>query len=187
MDKTTKTILIILAAVFVLCICATVAALAAGLTVFGLQRSDTTSDVQVITEPAVRVGSEILDYQPPAGYNTSFSFHFGDITLIGHDLRSQKSHIILAQFPQGTSIDFDEIFNLIGQASNIPGSSWYDGEMNTIDRIPVTINGQDTTLIINEGESSEGVTYRMATANFKGYGGPAVLIVAGPLDEWDMG
>ena len=75
---------------------------------------------------------------------------------------------------------------MIQEASNNPGSRWFDSKMKTIDRIPVTIDGQDTTLTINEGQSADGESYRMASAEFQGRGGPAVLIIAGPADEWDM-
>jgi hypothetical protein len=186
MDKTTKIILIVLASIFILCICASLALVATGLTTFGLFRNSTSNNVTMVTGEGVRVGAEIADYQVPDGYNSAYYLHFGNIIVIGHDSASKKAHIILAQFPDGTSINFDEIYKLIQEGSNTPGSIWYDGDMKTIDRIPVTINGQDTTLIINEGESSDGETYRMATANFEGRGGPAVLIVVAPLDEWDM-
>ena len=186
MDKTTKIILIVLACVIVCCICATITVFAAGLTTFGIFRNETSSNVHIITEEAVRVGAEIVDYQVPAGYSSSFSLHIGDITVIGNDSPDNRSHIILAQFPDNTSVDFEKILKMIQQASNNPGSRWYDSNMKTIDRIPVTINGQDTTLTINEGQSSDGISYRMASAEFQGRGGPAVLIIAGPTDEWDM-
>ena len=186
MDKTTKIILIVLASIFVLCICATLVVFVAGLTSFSIFRSESSPNVHVITEEAVRVGAEIVDYQVPDEYNSAFSVHFGNITVIGNDSPSRKSHIILAQFPEDSSINLDEISKLVQENSNNTGSRWFDTNMKTIDRIPVTISGQNTTLIINEGESSEGVTYRMANAEFQGRGGPAVLIIAGPSDEWDM-
>lgn len=186
MDKTTKIILIVLACIIVCCICATITVFAAGLTTFSIFRNETSSNVHVITEEAVQVGAEIVNYQVPAGYSSSISLHFGDITVIGNDSSDGRSHIILAQFPEGTSINFDEIYKMIEEASNNPGSRWFDSKMKTIDRIPVTIDGQDTTLTINEGQSADGESYRMASAEFQGRGGPAVLIIAGPADEWDM-
>jgi hypothetical protein len=186
MDKTTKIILIVLASILVLCICASLVAVVAGLTSFGIFRSETSRNGVVITEKAVRVGAEIVDYQVPDGFTSSFSFHFGNTIIIGNDSADNRAHIILAQFPEGTSINFDEIYKMIQEGSNNPGSRWFDSDMKTIDRIPVTINGQNTTLVINEGDTSEGVTYRMATADFDGRGGPAVLIIVTPADEWDM-
>ena len=51
---------------------------------------------------------------------------------------------------------------------------------------PILIRGQETTLRISEGTSSEGITYRTATATFQGNGGPSLVMVAGPIDEWDI-
>jgi hypothetical protein len=51
---------------------------------------------------------------------------------------------------------------------------------------PVTIRGQDTYLEISEGTSSDGTTYRLATATFQSKGGPALLMIAGPFEEWDI-
>ena len=167
MDKTTKIILIVLASVIVCCICATLTVFAAGLATFSIFRSKSSPNVHVITEEAVRVGAEIVDYQVPDEYNSAFSVHFGNITVIGHDSPSRKSHIILAQFPEDTSINLDEIFKLVQENSNNPGSRWFDSNMKTIDRIPVTINGQDTTLIINEGQSSDGETTAWPAPNFR--------------------
>ncbi len=68
-----------------------------------------------------------------------------------------------------------------------PKNIWYGTETTLVEQKPISIRGQQTMLNISEGISSDGVTFRMATAKFAGRGGPSLLIVAGPIGEWDDG
>ena len=136
-------------------------------------------------QEAVRLGSEIADFEVPEGFGSPYSVHFGDVTLIGYKSRSEKSHLLLAQFPQGTSINVDEMLRAIREGSGDPNSIWYNTETTLVEQSPVTICGQETTLNISEGISSDGVPFRMATAKFEGRGGPSLVMVAGPIYEWD--
>lgn len=186
MDKTTRTILIVIGSVLVLCACGVVAVFATGLWSFSKVVNIAERSVSESPQVAVRVGAEIADYQVPDGFASPFSVHFGDVTLVGYNSQSERSHILLAQFPEGTSANVDEMLKLIKDGSGDPNSIWYSIEMTLTEQIPITIRGQETTLNISEGTSSDGVTYRMATANFQGRGGPAILLVGCPVDEWDM-
>jgi hypothetical protein len=87
---------------------------------------------------------------------------------------------MLAQFPEGTSINVDELLRIIGESSDNPNSIWYNTETEIVEQKPVTIRGQDVTLTISEGISSDGVEFRMATARFEGRGGPALAMIAVP-------
>jgi len=107
------------------------------------------------------------------------------VTLIGYKSRSGNSHLLLAQFPQGTSINVDEMLRIIREGSNDPNSIWYNTETELVEQKTVNIRGEECTLNISEGTSSEGVEFRMATAKFEGRGGPSLVMIAGPLDEWD--
>ena len=185
MDKTTKTILIVLGSVLVLCACAGVAVFATGLWSFSQLVNFAERSVSESPQVAVRLGSEIADFEVPKGFGSPYSIHFGDVTLIGYKSRSEKSHLLLAQFPQGTSINLDEMLRIIEEGSGDPNSIWHKTETTIVEQKPVTICGQETTLNISEGISSDGVEFRMATAKFKGRGGPSLVMIAGPLEEWD--
>ena len=106
--------------------------------------------------------------------------------MVGYQSENGKSHILLAQFPEGTSINVDEMLKEISEYSDDPNSIWYNTETTLIEQKTVTICGQETTLNISEGTSSDGNTYRSATATFPGRVGPALVLVAAPIDEWDM-
>ena len=130
-------------------------------------------------EVAVRVA----DYEVPEGFGAPYSIHFGDVTMIGYKSTNEKSYILLAQFPDGTSINVDEMLRIIRDGSSDPNSFWYNTETTVIEQNPVTIRGQGCTLNISEGTSAEGVTYHSAIATFEGRSGPSLVMIAGPMAE----
>jgi hypothetical protein len=107
------------------------------------------------------------------------------MTLIRYTTQDDMSFILLAQFPEGSSVNVEKMLELMEEGSGDPNSIWYSTEMTLREQVPVNIHGQETTLNISEGTSSNGITYRTATANFQGRGGPAMVMVATPLGEWD--
>ncbi|MGB7875624.1 MAG: hypothetical protein WBL25_14670 [Anaerolineales bacterium] len=186
MDKTTKTVLIVIGSILVLCACTGIAVFATGLWTFSRVAHVAEQSVSVSPEAAVRVGGEIADYEVPEGFGSPVSVHIGDMTLLRYTTQNENSYILLAQFPEGTSVNVEEMLRLMEEGSGDPNSVWYSTETTRIEQKPLTIRGQATTLNISEGTSSEGITYRYATARFEGKGGPALVMVASPLGEWDI-
>ena len=186
MDKSTKTILLIIGSVLLLSACAAFAILATGLWSFGRFVNWAERSVSERPEVAVRVGSEIADYQIPEGFGSPYSVHFGDVSMIGYTSQNGWSHILIAQFPAGTRIDVDKMLRQISEGTGEPDRVWYSTETTLIEEKPVIIRGQDCTLSISEGTSSEGTTYRSAAAMFEGRTGPSLVLIASPLDEWDI-
>jgi hypothetical protein len=186
MDKTTRTVLIVIGVIVVLCACAVVAVFVTGLWSFNRIARVAEQSVSESPQVAVRVGAEIADFEVPEGFGSPYSIHFGDVTMLNYQSRSERSHILLAQFPEGTSINVEEMLRLIEEGSGDPNSIWYNTDTTLLEQIPVTIRGRETVLNISEGTSSENVAYRSATATFQGRGGPALVMVAGPLSEWDQ-
>jgi hypothetical protein len=186
MDKSTKTILIGIGALLLVCGCISVAVLATGLWSFSRITHWAVENVSERPDVAVRVGSEIADFDIPDGFGSPYSIHFGDVSMVGYLSQNEKSHILLAQFPEGTSIRVEEMLEDIREFSSDPHSVWYTTEMTLIEQKTVTIRGEETTLDVSEGISSDGITYRLATAGFEGRSGPSLVLIAGPLDEWDI-
>ena len=186
MDKTTKTILLIVGSVVLLCACAAFVVAATGAWSFKRFVNWSEQNVSERPEAAIRVGSEIADFEIPRGFDSPYSVHFGDVSMVGYTSRSERSHILLAQFPVGTNINLDEMLRQISKGSGDPNSVWYKTETTLLEEKPVTIRGQETMLSIGEGTSAEGVTYRTAAASFQGRGGPSLVMLAGPIDEWDI-
>ena len=186
MDKSTKTILIVIGSILLVCLCATVGIFATGLWSFGQFVNFVDQSVSESPQEAVRLGSEIADFEVPEGFGSPYSVHFGNVTMIAYKSSNEKSHILLAQFPDGTSIDKDEMLKQIREGSSDPNNIWYNTETVLVEQKPVTICGQETTLNISAGTTTDDVEFRMATATFEGRGGPALVMVMGPLDGWDI-
>ena len=186
MDKSTKTILIVIASLLVLCACGAAVVFATGLWSFGKFVNFAEQSVSESPVEAIRVGGEIADYVVPAGFGSPYSLHYDDVTVVTYRTQDERSHLLLAQFPEGTGINTEEMLREIRKGSGDPNSIWYNTDMTLIEQKSVTIRGQETTLNVSEGTSSQGVAYRMAAATFQGRGGPALAMVAGVVDEWDM-
>jgi hypothetical protein len=185
MDKTTKTILIVIAAVVLVCVCLGAVVVATGLVSFNIFANQVQENVSENPEVAVRVGAEIADFEVPSGFGSPYSIHFGDVTLIQYSTDSEKSYLLIAQFPEGTSINIKEMLRIIQEGSGNPDSIWYNTDTTLVEEKSVNIRGQVSTLQISEGTSSGGVVYRVATTQFQGRGGPALLLIGGQLEEWD--
>jgi len=186
MDKTTKTILIVIGSVFVLCACGAAALFATGLWTYSRVANAVEQSVDVKPEEAFKVSGEIADYEIPEGFGSPVSFHMGDMTMIRYTTQDEMSYILLAQFPEGTSINLEEMLRLMEEGTSDPNNVWYSTDTEIIEQKPVTIRGQETTLNISEGINLDRHDYRYATAKFEGRGGPALVMVATPVDEWNM-
>jgi hypothetical protein len=186
MDKTTKTVLIIVGSVLFLCACGASVLFAAGLwslrTIGRVAESSTSRDLPEVANML----SEVAVITLPDGFGSPYGIHIGDITSVGFASQSKNTHILITQFPQGTVVDTKEMLKLIRDYSTNPDNPWDTSTTRVIEGKPVTIRGQETYLEISEGTSSDGTSYRVATAPFQGKRGPALLMIAGPLDEWDM-
>lgn len=186
MDKTTKTVLIIIGSVMLVCICGASFLIATGVWSAGNIARWVDTNTSENPQEVVRFGSEIADFDVPEGFGSPYGMHFGEITSVGYASQSKNTHILLTQFPEGTHVNVEEMLKLISQYSNDPDNKWYNVQTTLIEDKPVTIRGQETTLSISEGISSDGTTYRSAIATFQGKGGPSMLMIASPIEEWDI-
>ena len=186
MDKTTKTILIVIGSILVLCAC-TVAILAGtGLWGFGkfVQFADrsTSEDPQEVAQ----IASEIADFTIPEGFTTQYGLKISSISMVQYTTRNQETYIFLTQFPAGISINPDEMMRQIKDNARNPNSPWYNTDMQLVEQKPITIRGEETTLSFSQGTSDQGVAYHMVNAKFQGKGpGPSLLVIVGPADQWD--
>ena len=186
MNKTTKTVLIIIGSVLLVCACGASLLFATGLwsyrTIARVADSSTSTDLAEVASML----SDIAVITLPDGFGSPYGIHIADITSVGFASQSKNTHILITQFPQGTVIDTEEMLKLISKYSTNPDNPWDTSNTRVIEGKPVTIRGQNSYLEISEGTSSDGTGYRIATATFEGKGGPALLMIAGPVDEWDI-
>lgn len=186
MTQTTKTVLIIIGSLLLLCACTTAVLVGTGLWSFGklVQFADnsTTEDPQEVAQ----IASEISDFDVPAGFDTQYGMKISTFSMVQYTTRNEENYIFLTQFPAGTSINVDEMMRQIKNSSRNPNSRWYNVDTELVEKRPVTIRGEETTLSISEGTSDQGELYRMADAIFQGRGeGPTLLMIVGPADQWN--
>lgn len=186
MDKTTKTILIIVGSLVVLCGCVVAALLGTGVWSFNklvqFAENNTTEDPQKVTQ----MTSEIADFDVPEGFEPKYGMKISTFSLVQYSTRNQDTHLFLTQFPAGTSIQPDQMMRDIRDGAKDPNNSWYNVDMTLVEQKPIVIRGQETTLSISEGKNDQGVLYRMANATFQGKGeGPSLLMVVAPADQWN--
>ncbi len=181
MNKTTKTILIVIGSLLVLCACASAVLLGTGAWSIGklvqFAENNTTEDPQKVAQMA----SEIATYNVPEGFSKQYGMKLGSWSLAQYMTGDENTILFVTQFPAGTSINVDQMMRQIQSNSRNPNSPWYNTDMALVEQKPVTIRGQETTLNISEGTTKEGVFYRMANAEFQGDGeGPALFMIVGP-------
>lgn len=186
MNKTTKTILIVIGSLLVLCACTTAVLLGTGAWSFGklvqFAENSTTENPQQVAQ----IASEIATYDVPESFNKQYGMKIGTWRLVQYMTGDEKTILFVTQFPAGTSINMDEMMRQIQSNSRNPNSPWYNIDTALVEQKPVIIRGQETTLNISEGTTKEGVLYRMANAEFQGKGeGPAQFMIVGPADQWD--
>lgn len=187
MNQTTKTILIIVGSLVLLCGCG--AALLAGTGLWSFSRFVEFADESTTENPqeVARIASEIADFNLPDGYTTQYGMKIATFSMVQYTTRNEESYIFLTQFPAGTSINVDEMMREVRDGARNPNSPWHNIDTELVEQKPVTIRGQEATLSISEGTNDQGELYRMANATFRGRGeGPTLVMFIGPADQWNL-
>ena len=187
MNQTTKTILIIVGSLVLLCGCGAV--LLAGTGLWSFSRFVEFADESTTENPqeVARIASEIADFNLPEGYTAQYGMKIATFSMVQYTTRSEESYIFLTRFPAGTSINVDEMMRQVRDGARNPNSRWYNVDTELIEQKPVTIRGQETTLSISEGTNDQGELYRMANVTFQGRGeGPTLVMFIGPAGQWDI-
>lgn len=135
-----------------------------------------TNDSQHVAELAAK----IADFDVPEGYVSEFSAEMSGYTLATYKGTTDPSHLYLIQSEK--EADGEELERALSQLA--PGSSDPNTRTTVIENRPVTVRGQDVTLVISDGVNHEGTSYRQATVAFQGKGGPALLVLSESLDLW---
>jgi hypothetical protein len=184
MNRTVKILLIVAGVLVVICGCTSAVLLGTGIwsmrQVFRWSDTNTSEDPQDVA----RIAAEIAEFDLPVGFGSPYAVHFLNFTSVGYLSQSGHTHIYLTQFPKDVHMDVDEIMRQLNAGDQ--SEPWSGSTITEVEQRPVTVCGQESTLSIGEGESSKGEAFRVATVEFQGKGGgQAVLMVAGPVEEWD--
>jgi hypothetical protein len=139
---------------------------------------EATSDAEHIS----KLASKIADLDVPEGFTTEFSAEMAGYTLAAYKGTAGPSHLYLIQ--SDNEADGDELEKMLTQMA--PGSSDWETRMTVIENRPVTIRGQEATVVISEGTNHDGEPYRQATVAFQGKGGPAMIFLSDTVENWDQ-
>ena len=132
------------------------------------------------SEHVAKLASKIADFDLPEGYGSEFSAEMAGYTLAAYKGTSDPSHLYLIQSEKEG--DGEELERMLTQLA--PGSSDPDTRMTVIENRPVTVRGQEVTLVISDGVNHEGDSYRQGMVAFQGKGGPALVVLSESLDLW---
>ena len=184
MNKTVKILLIIAGVLVVICGCTSAVLFGSGLWSIGqvLRWADTNTSEDA--QDVAKIAAEIAEFDLPAGFASPYGMHFMGFTSVGYLSQSGHTHIYLTQFPENTHVDVDEMMRMLNEGGR--SEPWAGSTITEVEQKPVTIRGQESTLNIGKGQSSNGEDFRVATVEFQGNGGQALLMVAGPVEEWDL-
>ena len=178
MNRTTKVILVIISSLLAICLCIAatgfIAVRSAG---WVLGRAFETDP-----ESVAQVGDDIAGYDLPAGFGSAHVAQLAGFSLVSYTGADGHSHIMLFQAPQILKLDQAELERQMRTASG--KDAWT--ELTVVERQPCQIRGEQTTLVISEGNNHDGQRYRSASALFTGEGGPALVNLSTPADSWDQ-
>lgn len=181
MNRTLKIVLIITACFVLLC----------GLTVVGLGLVGLQVAKQAITmDPveAAKVGADIADFGVPQGYAVKVGMHFGQFKMVAitpADQGMESDKIVLMLMGVNTaSTDTEAMQKSLKDAMERSGSR-STGEMHVVDQKNITVNGQPTTLTIQENSEVGAKHTRQVTTTFKGKSGSVMFMAMGQVDQWN--
>jgi hypothetical protein len=149
---------------------------------FLLAACGTDAAINTNTEKVVDAAAEIADFDLPAGYQPEFSASLEGYILVSYNPGDGHSHLYLIQSEKES--DGEKLASMVEQIA--PGSYDPQTRMKVIETRLVTVRGQEETLVISEGVTSEGETYRQVTVTFQGKGGPALLMLSEPVTRWNQ-
>ena len=141
---------------------------------------------------AAKRAQAVVNYTLPEGFTEQMAmgmlgveFVFMADAPLDADNNEAKNFILLAKLPEnaGSAADLkkqaeDALSSQRGEDNKV--------EMKQVDSREITINGEPTTLNVEEGQAENGEGFRMMTAAFKAKnGGPALLLIFGPTASWN--
>jgi hypothetical protein len=134
------------------------------------------------SEQVTSAASDIADFDLPADYTADFSAEMMGYTVAAYHPGDGHSHLYLIQ--SADEADGEKLASMLEEV--VSGSSDPQTRMTVIETRPVTVSGEETTLVISEGTNGEGEAYRQASVAFQGQGGPALLVLSEPTSRWDQ-
>lgn len=131
-----------------------------------------------------RVAEKIAGYTMPEGYSEELGVDLWGYQLVSLKGKTENCHLYLVQAPEDNEIDIE---SLKEQAREMQGTQKADRytRVETVETRIVTVRGQEVPMVVGEGVNSNNETFREVAVVFEGRGGPALLSISSPVDQWD--
>lgn len=182
MSRNAKIALAVGGGLLLVCICAGAVGLLA------INQFGRTISRSVVTDPtqAAAAGDNIASFEIPPGYEQSAMRLFGfDMVFISQPGQDSRSLIMLMQFPKNAGLTEEQMEQQMQQAMERQ-MNWGNLSLSKVGEEQVEIRGEPVTLTVREGSDSNGTQVRQMSGVFTGNGGPALIMIMGPIDSWDQ-
>ena len=182
MSRNTKQLLTILVVAIVFCIVGGAAAIGGAGLIVDRFKDNVSSDPKKVEQMA----NQFVHYQIPPGYTEQMGMDFivyKMILLGASDDLSSKPMVFLAHF-ESDNLSAEQMTEQMQKSiEQQTGSSGL--KLKVVETRSVTINSKATPLTISEGEDSKGIAYRQWVTAFPGKTGFVIILIQGPVGEWD--
>jgi hypothetical protein len=181
MSKNTKIILGVVIGIAVLCIIIAVI----GVVALGFAGNKLAQAVHTDPAKVNEIAASVAEFDLPAGFENPFAMDLAGYTFLGYTGSDKQSHIFFLKIPANASASPEELDQMAKQALQSQGNNNY-AEMRVVGEQKVTIRGQQVSMTISEGTSSDGHTYRQQAGFFEGKGGLTYVAIEMPTAAWDQ-
>jgi hypothetical protein len=126
----------------------------------------------------------MVDFDIPPGYEErAMNVFIYDVIMLAPDISSNSgSMIMLMQYKSLIPTNSAQIEQQMRQAAQQQGAS--GAQMHFVETIEKEIRGETVEVTVSEG-GYEGYNMRQWLAVFEGKNGPTILMIQGPVEEWD--
>lgn len=186
MNKTLKVVLIIILVLVLLCCCTGTGLALTGVVSMGSILKNIDANTTENPEEVAIMAAGIADFEPPAGFGNPYGMKVLNITAVGYFSQDTSTHIFLTELPKNLNLNVEEIMQSLQEQSGKGQVTVNGGQFVSVEDRSVIIRGQQSTLIIKEGDSSEGENVRVGTVTFDSkQGNQAILMISGKASSWD--
>ena len=183
MSKNTKRLLIILAIAIVFCVVGVAAAIGG----VGLLADRFKDNITDDPTKAQQMAHEFIHYELPEGYTEKLGMDllvYKMIMIADAEDASTKPMILLAHFQQTQGMTPEEMSQQMQKSLEQQNGS-KGANLKLVETRKVTINGQETSLAVNEGTDSNGNTLRQWVTTCPGKTGLVMILIQGDTASWD--
>lgn len=179
-SNTTKIVIIVVAILAGLCLVSCIA----GVLIFGVLGQRISQGIEADPQEVSEKSAEIAEFDLPPGFEPASSFHLLGVSAIVYQTADTSAAIVLLQIPVDGDLNDANIRQLQEQMESQYGQRL--SNLKIIDQYETTIRGEPGQVVVQEGTSENGETYRQMAVIFQGQGGLAMLSAFGPASTWDQ-